>query len=285
MRLPTPLLRRDANAHKNHFGHVLVVAGSSRMLGAAALSTLAVMRSGAGLVTLAVAKSLNLTAQAKISPVVMTLPLAETSPGLMSAQSYQQIKKLYPKLQAIAVGPGLDLDSSVKKVVFALVKECPLPLVVDAAALTLLSQDVSILKQAKGPRILTPDVGEMQLLTGLSGAAIEGDRQGSACAFSRQYNCVLVLKGPGTVVASPDGKSYINRTGNAGMATAGSGDVLTGIIAALVAQGIESFEAAQIGCYIHGQAGDLAAKQHGMLSLIASDLVTFIPQAFNKRIK
>jgi len=239
MRLPKPLLRQNKSVHKNNLGHVLVVAGSPTMLGAACLTALSSMRSGAGLVTVAVPKSLNLTLQKKLSPVLMTLPVKETKAKTFS----------------------------------------PAAMVVDADALNALSEDLSVLLKAKAPRILTPHVGEMSRLSGMTKKAIEHDRKGSAVRFAKAHQCVLVLKGAGTVVASPEGKVYVNKTGNAGMATAGSGDVLTGMIAAFVAQGISVFEAASLGVSMHGTAGDIAARRVGKTSLIATDIIATIPKA------
>jgi len=272
MRLPALLSRRNSNVHKNQFGHVLVLAGSSRMLGAAALCGLAAMRTGAGLVTIGVAKSLNLTLQSKISNTIMTMPLVETS-GHIAFGAYAQVKKIFSKYQAVAIGPGMGQEAGTKKFVFKIIRECPLPVVVDADALNILSLDVNILNHAQGPRILTPHCGEMARLTGLTRQAVEKGRLKIARDFARCFECVVVLKGHRTIVASPSGKTYVNTTGNSGMATAGSGDVLTGMIAALVGQGSKPFVSAKIACHWHGLAGDYAAKKTGKLSLIAADLI------------
>ncbi len=276
MRLPAPLSRRNPNAYKNQFGHVLILAGSERMLGAGALCGLAAMRTGAGLTTVGVAKSLNLALQKKVSNVIMTLPLPETSQHSIAFKAYPQIKRLFSKFQAVAIGPGLGQEASTKKFVLKMIGECPLPLVIDADALNILSHDVKTLLRAQGPRILTPHPGEMARLIGSSREAVERDRVNIARSFAKKYRCVLLLKGHRTVVASPSGKVYINRTGNAGMATAGSGDVLTGMIAALLGQGIEVFEAAKTACYAHGRAGDRAAKHKDKASMIAADIIDFI---------
>jgi NAD(P)H-hydrate epimerase len=279
MRLPAPLLRLKNNVHKNDFGHVLVVAGSPTMLGAACLTSLAAMRAGAGMVTAAVPKGLNLALQKKISHVVMTLPVAQNRSMAFSFVAGKDILKRIHKFNAIALGPGLGLDPSTVKLVRYLVQECPIPMVVDADALNALAGHTDILLNAKGPRILTPHPGEMSRLIRTSvGAALDrpikdNDRKCTALAFARKYKVVLVLKGHRTVVASSGGKVYINTTGNAGMATAGSGDVLTGMITAFLAQGLAPFEAAKWGVYLHGKAGDRAAKKHGKIGMIAEDLL------------
>jgi NAD(P)H-hydrate epimerase len=267
------LLRQKNNAHKNDFGHVLVVAGSPAMLGAACLTSLAAMRSGAGMVTAAIPKALNLTLQKKISHVVMTLPVAQTRGTAFSFSAAAEILKRINKFNVVAIGPGLGLDPSTKKFVLKMVRECPCPMVVDADALNALAGHTDVLLKAKGPRILTPHPGEMGRLTGLNRKEVDKDRKITARTFARQYHCVLVLKGHRTVVASPDGKIFVNTTGNSGMATAGSGDVLTGMVAAFLAQGLLSFEAAKAAVYAHGKAGDLAAKEHGKAGMIATDLI------------
>ncbi len=274
MRLPAPLLRRKSNAHKNDFGHVLVVAGSPSMLGAACLTSLAAMRSGAGMVTAAVPKGLNLALQEKIAHVVMTMPVAQTRAMTFSLDAASQILKNIKKYNAVALGPGLSVEASTMCFARRMVQDCPLPMVVDADALNAVAKKPGVLLKAKGPRILTPHVGEMARLTGFDRKGIEKDRKATAKAFSCKYNCVLVLKGHRTVVASPDGKVYVNKTGNPGMATAGSGDVLTGMIAAFLAQGMTPFEAAKWGARLHGAAGDMAVQNKGTFSLIATDLLS-----------
>ena len=274
MRLPALLLRQKSNAHKNDFGHVLVVAGSPTMLGAACLTSLAVMRSGAGLVTAAVPKGLNFTLQKKISSVVMTFPVAQTRGMCFSFSAAKEIFKRISKFNAVAIGPGLSLDLSTVKLVRFMVRECPLPLVVDADALNALAGHTDILLKAKGPRILTPHPGEMGRLLGLCALPIdENGRKKIALQCAHQWHSVIILKGHRTVVASPDGKVYVNTTGNSGMATAGAGDVLTGMVAAFLAQGLSPFEAAKWGVYLHGKAGDRAARKQGRAGMIASDMI------------
>lgn len=282
MRLPSPLSRRNARLHKNDFGHVLVLAGSSPMLGAAALTGLSAMSSGAGLTTIGVPKSLNTALQKKISPVIMSWPLPETRTGSLSIRAFKIIETRVNQYQAMALGPGLSRETETQKLVSAIIRRIPLPMVIDGDALSAVSLDVSVLNKNPIPKILTPHPGEMSRLTGLRKETIEKSREKVAKEFSRQFGCILVLKGHHTVITSPEGKIKINRSGNVGLATAGSGDVLTGMIASFLAQGIEPFLAAVWGVYLHGLAGDLASKQKTKVSLIATDIIDFIPTAVKK---
>lgn len=263
MRWPTPLLRNKPDAHKHDFGHVLVVGGSAPMLGAPTLAALAAMRTGAGLVTCAIPAALNLTLQKKLSPVIMTLPLAQ--------MSYKTLKKHLARFDVVAVGPGMGRGPKIQKFILALIAHCSKPLVIDADALNALAKDLRVLLKNKGVKILTPHAGEMARLTKLS-----------PMKFVKTYHCILVLKGHRTTIASPQGDVYVNRTGNAGMATAGSGDVLTGMIAALVGQGVPPLQAARFGVYAHGRAGDMAAKKKTKAGMIATDIIECIPAALKK---
>lgn len=250
------------------------------MMGAAALSSLAAMRCGAGMVTAAVGRSLNLTLQKKISNVVMTKPLAQGKSGAFSFKAYHQIKKIWDQFDAMAIGPGLGRDPGTQQLARQVIIHCPKPLVIDADALFALAGHADILLKAEGPRILTPHLGEMSRLINQSVKSIEASRLKTSRDFARRYNCVLLLKGHRTVVASPQGKTSINRTGNVGMATAGSGDVLTGIVTAFLGQGMSPFDAAKFGAYIHGKAGDLAARKKSKTSMIASDIIDRLPYVF-----
>ncbi len=282
MRLPLPLLRLNPHCQKNDFGHVFVLAGSSSMLGAAALVGLSAMRSGAGLATIGVPESLNLSLQKKISPVIMTLPLAETTQGTLSTKSYLAVMARLKKFQVLAIGPGLSQNANTQKLILKIIAHCPLPMVIDADALNAVSSDLCVLKKNLCAKVLTPHPGEMARLTGLTKAVIEKSREKIAAHFSKKFKCTLVLKGHQSIVASEKGEIYINKTGNAGMATAGSGDVLTGMIAAFLAQGLDAFTAARLGVYLHGQAGDLAAKEKTKACLIATDIIEKIPTTFKK---
>lgn len=288
MQLPTLLLRKNPNAYKNTFGHALILAGSRRMLGAASLCGLSAMRSGAGLVTLGVPESLNSTLQKKISPVLMSWPLPETPEQSYSSRAWPVINRSIQKFQSIAIGPGLSLNSSTQKFVHKVIQHSGVPLVIDADALNALAGNTNMLITSDTPKILTPHPGEFARLISEERRAksvkknldLEKNRKREAVTFATKYNCILVLKGARTIVADPSGKIYINvASGNVGLATAGSGDVLTGMITALLAQGLAPFDAAKYGVYLHGKAGDLAAKKFGKASMIATDIIDAIPKA------
>ena len=247
------------------------------MLGAAALTGLAAMRAGAGLTTIAVAKSLNLTLQKKISNVIMTRPLPETRLGTIALKAFDALQPFWSKYSVVAIGPGMTTIPETVRFVRKMYQKSHLPMVVDADALNALAGKPDILQSPGGERILTPHPGEMARLIDFSRDKVQGDRRGIASRYAKRWGCVLVLKGDRTVVASPTGKIYVNTTGNPGMATAGSGDVLTGMIAAFLAQGLNSFEAAQFAVYLHGKAGDLARREGSKAGLIASDIISKIP--------
>ena len=285
MPLPTPLSRRKSNVHKNRFGHVLVLAGSRQMLGAAALTSLAAIRCGAGLVTSGVPQSLNTATQKKVSNAVMTLPLKETSAQTLAFAALKQIKDSYPSYDAIAIGSGLSRNLSTQRLILKIIETSPIPLIIDADALNALCQSLDSLTKTKTLKILTPHPGEMSRLAKKKKNAVEENRKDTARSFARKYHCIVLLKGNKTVVASPQKKVYTNATGNSGMATAGSGDVLTGMIAAFVAQGLSGFEAAKYGAYLHGKAGDLAAKSKSRLAMIAPDIIDCIPAAIKKELR
>ncbi len=281
-KVPRVLTRREPDVYKNQFGQVCVIAGSGKMLGAAALVSLAAMRAGAGLVTAAVPVSLNAAAQRKISNVVMTLPLKETREQTVSVDAFAQLERAYGQFDVFAIGPGLSRHPSTQRLVLKVIATAVKPLVIDADALYALSGHLQILRKTATAKVLTPHPVEMARLIGRSKDQVEKERRQTALEFARKNGCVVLLKGHRTVVASPQGKVYINTTGNAGMATAGSGDVLTGMIAALLGQGLDGFEAAKFAAYWHGKAGDLAAKTKTKASMIASDIVDNIPKALKK---
>ena len=237
------------------------------------------MRSGAGLVTLGIPKGLNL-ALIKIKPVeVMTLPLPETASGSLSIKAYNKIKDFSRKIDILVIGPGLSRDKSTQSLVRRIIRTIPRPMVIDADGLNALAGHLKYLKDGM---ILTPHPGEMASLIGISSEKVQGNRKTIAGDFARKYKIILVLKGHNTLVSDKKGNLYINRTGNPGMATAGSGDVLTGMIAAFLAQGLDSFNAAKYAVYLHGLAGDLAVREKTQISLIASDIIAKIPEAIKR---
>lgn len=276
-RLPSlPRLRRDA--HKGDRGRVLAVAGSRGMLGAPCLASTAALRAGAGLVYLAVPESLLDPASVKLTEVILK-PMRETSEGTLAMGALSELETLAEECDAAALGPGLSTRPETVSVACRLYAAVRRPMVVDADALNALALSGANLADHAGPRILTPHPGEMGRLLGCAAAAVQRDRKGAARRLTRAARAVAVLKGSGTVVA--EGRRLaVNATGNPGMATAGTGDVLTGLIAGLLAQGMRPYDAARLGAHLHGLAGDLAARDLGEHSLIAGDLLAFLPKAF-----
>jgi len=276
-RIPDLPLRRP-DAHKGTFGRVLVLAGSTGMVGAAALAGDSALRAGAGLVTVATPRSVYPILAAKLT-CCLTRPLPETRSGTLSAAALDEILKLAEASDVIALGPGLGRARGTTALVHHLVSELDRPMVVDADGLNALADQPVILKRAKAARILTPHPGEMSRLTGREIPGIQKSRIESARRFAEEYGVVLLLKGHGTVVSDGE-RVFVNRTGNPGMASGGAGDTLTGVIAALAGQGLVPFDAAVLGAHVHGLAGDIAAKRVGQVSLIATDVLNALPQAF-----
>ncbi len=282
-RLPPDLPRlppRVARSHKGDYGRVLVVGGSQGMAGAAALAGMAALRSGAGLVRVAVPEVVQATV-AGFEPSYMTVGLPADEEGRLSAEARTALQAQLPWATAVAVGPGLGQSAAVCDLVCDAYCRAPGPMVVDADGLNALAQRPGLLAQPAGPRVLTPHPGEFARLTGLSIAQVEQDRDGQAAHFAARWGVVVVLKGHATCVSDGE-RSFANPTGNPGMATGGTGDVLTGVLAALLAQGMPPLEAARLGVYVHGLAGDLAAASLGEVSLVASDLLRYLPEAFRR---
>jgi NAD(P)H-hydrate epimerase len=279
MRLPARLLHRRPDAHKGDFGHIFILAGSPRFSGAAVLCSEAAMRAGAGLVTLGIPRSLN-NAIIKIkSKEVMTLPLPETKEGTLSSGSYKKIKDFIKTIDILVMGPGLTQNKSTQGLIRKVISNINKPTIIDADGLNALVGHLNLLK---GQKILTPHPGEMARLSGISIKKVQNNRKYIAQKFAKDYKVTLVLKGHNSVVADYKDNLYINKTGNPGMATAGSGDVLTGMIAAFLGQGWNSFSAAKYAVYLHGLAGDLAAKEKTQIGMIASDIIEKIPEAIKK---
>ncbi len=280
--LPKGLLPpRNPAMHKGEAGRVLLIAGSVGLSGAAALCTMGALRVGAGLVTLGIPKSLHDPMVQKLTEAMLKA-LPETKEGSLSLQALAEILTTAEQMEAVGIGPGLSQNAQTKELVRRMLPSIKKPLVLDADGLNAVAEDINVLRKLPLPVILTPHPGEMARLTRLSPDDIQKDRERIAVEFAKKYRVVVVLKGHGTVVASFDGTVYINDTGNPGMASGGSGDVLTGMIAGLLAQRLSLYEAAQVGVYLHGLAGDLAAEARGQIGLIASDLADRIPQAIQR---
>jgi NAD(P)H-hydrate epimerase len=274
------LVPRAADAHKGVYGHLLVVAGSLGKTGAAALAARAALRSGAGLVTAAVPASQQ-PVVAGLGLEYMTEALAEIPGGSLAAAAGARVRALADTMDAVALGPGLSLAAETQALVRDLVAEIPRPMVVDADALTALAGHLEALKGAAAPRLLTPHPGEMARLSGRSIDEIQADRIDRARDFAVAHGVWLALKGAGTVVAAPDGRAWINPTGNPGMAKGGSGDVLTGMAGAFLARGLAPLEALLTAVYLHGRAGDIARDAWGEEGMLAGDIVEAIPRALS----
>ncbi len=266
---------RRPESHKGDFGHVCLFAGSPGKTGAAALAAQTAARAGAGLVTLGTAQSLNTVLEVKLTEA-MTAPLPDGGTGLLGPAAITEAEKLIAGKTAVAVGPGIGTAGGTREFVAWLLEAAQCPVVIDADGISCAAEVPGSIKKARCP-VLTPHPGEMARFTGASVQDVQSDRIGCARACAAEHGAVVVLKGARTIVAAPDGTACINPTGNPGMASGGMGDVLTGLIAALMAQGVPPLPAAQLGVYAHGMAADRAARESEMLGLQASDLIRFIP--------
>lgn len=274
------LLPRKVDSHKGDYGHVFVLAGSTGFTGAAYLCSQAAILSGSGLVTLGIPESLNPIMEVKLTEV-MTKPLPETGAGTLSKNAFSQIVQFAEKADAVALGPGLSTNPETQNLIRKLITAIEKPLVIDADGLNALSGRLKLFK-GRTHTVITPHPGEMARLLTTTPGEIQKSRKKTAQKVAVEYNLTVVLKGYQTVVACPSGKVYVNNTGNPGMASGGTGDVLTGIIVSFLGQGIPAFEAAKLAVYIHGFAGDLAAKEKGEIGLIAVDILNYLPAAFKK---
>ena len=272
---------RVVDGHKGLYGHVLVVAGSTGKTGAAALTSLGAARSGAGLVTLAVAESLNPILENKTTEV-MTEPLPEEAPGILGPAALDRILALAENKSVVALGPGLGTAESTSRLVVQLLEQCDTPVVIDADGLNCLAGDPAVLKSIRKEAVITPHPGEMSRLTGLRTSEIADDRLAAARDFAAKYGVVCVLKGYRTVVAAPQGDLYLNTTGGPYMASGGMGDVLTGMIAGLVSQGLSPLDAARLGVYVHGMAADQTAVAKGVIGILASDIAAMLPGLWSR---
>ena len=275
---------RPPASHKGSYGRVLLVAGSTGMTGAAALASEAALRAGAGLVTLATPEHLNPILEGLL-PEVMTLPLPETDAGSLAVSATSTILDFAERTRSVlAIGPGLSQHPETVSLVHQLLREnleqsLGLRIVADANGLNALSQTKEIITLLGKEAVLTPHPGEMARLTNTPVSTLETDRVGTAQQYASEHGLTLVFKGAPTVSANASGDVWINSTGNPGMSTGGMGDVLTGIIAGLMAQNVSSESAAALGVYLHGLAGDIAVEVLGMHGLIASDVLKTVPQA------
>jgi NAD(P)H-hydrate epimerase len=266
---------RRVAAHKGDFGHLLVLAGARGKSGAALLCGGAALRVGTGLVSLAGPSSLNAVFSAVLIEA-MTIPLPERPDGSLSLAERELAEALGGK-SAVAFGPGVGVSADTIGLTRWLLVHSERPLVIDADGLNCLATDLAVLHDAKSPVVLTPHPGEMARLVNLRNAEVQARRLEVARTFATTYRCYLVLKGAQTVIAAPDGQAWINPTGNPGMASGGMGDVLTGIVAGLLAQGYPAEEACILGVFLHGYAGDLAAQEKGEAGILARDVIERLP--------
>ncbi|HTF94412.1 MAG TPA: NAD(P)H-hydrate dehydratase [Verrucomicrobiae bacterium] len=273
--------RREPDTHKGTYGHLLIVAGSRGKTGAAILASRAAMRSGAGLVTLAAPRSLNnILAGALIE--VMTESLRDNSVGEMETLSDDDWRRLIERKNALLFGPGIGVTAATQNGLRWLLRNLAMPWVIDADGLNNLVVEIDRLRHAKTAPILTPHPGEMARLTGKSTSEVNADRVEIARAFAAENRCHLILKGARTVIATAAGKVFINSTGNPGMASGGMGDVLAGILTALLGQGLTAEDAMKLGVYLHGLVGDTVAASRGEVGLIASDIIDGLPPAMRE---
>jgi NAD(P)H-hydrate epimerase len=271
----------DDYTHKGSRGRVVVVAGATGLTGAAALSALGAQRIGAGLVTVACPESLNAILEAKLTEP-MTAPVPEVEGGFLSLKAAGRILHLCTNVNAVVIGPGIGRHRETAQLVRELLTKLTLPMVVDADALNLLGGQLDIFKAVKAPVILTPHPGEAAWLLKISISDVEQNRLKVAKQIAEGYNVVLVLKGRHTVIAGPKGEIRINPTGNRALATAGTGDVLSGVIGGLLAQRLNPFDAASLGVYLHGLAGERLARRMGPDGLLAGDLLPMFPKVLRQ---
>ncbi len=272
------LPRRSSHAHKMECGRVLVVGGSVGLTGAAALCSLSAMRSGAGVVTLGVPSRLHDIMEVKLTEV-MTIPLSDEGSGHLAEEAAEEVLSLESRFDVLALGPGLGRQEGTVRAVWRLLARWSKPLVLDADGLNAAALNPTIMEERIFPTVITPHPGELGRLLGKSPQEIQSDRLGSAMEASRRFGCVTVLKGAYTLVVSPEGKVYINPLALPGLATAGSGDVLTGAVSALAAQGATPLSAAASGVYLHGKSAEIAASVVGPVGFLAGDLVSHLPLA------
>lgn len=269
-------MSRRPDTHKGDYGHLLVIAGSVGKTGAAAMACEAALRVGAGLVTLAIPKSLNTIMEVKLTEV-MTEPLPETPKQTLSLRAFNPILRLCENKKAVIIGPGIGTFKETQSLILKLIKTLDIPIILDADGLTALATQPKTLPAANRSLILTPHPGEMARLIRSTAKEVQEDRIGVTRNFSQSHHVYLVLKGYRTLVATPKGDIFINPTGNPGMASGGTGDVLTGMMGGLICQGFDILPSLQISVFLHGLAGDEMAREIGEKSLVATDIIKKIP--------
>ncbi|WP_440452350.1 NAD(P)H-hydrate dehydratase [Ruminococcus intestinalis] len=277
------VFNRPDDSNKGTLGSLLCICGSYGMAGAAIMAGKAALRCGIGLLKIAVPKSIYPVCATNILESVY-YPLEETSNGVISSKNTDFLLEMCEKSSAVVIGCGLSVCDDTKNLVQSVITNCEKPLVIDADALNCICNKPEILKNLKAPAIITPHPGEMARLLHSTPKTVNSNRENTAIDFAKKFGVVTVLKGAGTIIAAPDGEVYINHTGNSGMATGGSGDVLSGIIGSLLAQGAAPINAAAAGVFLHGTIGDLAAEKLGKISMLPTDMIDMIPTAYLKLI-
>lgn len=277
------VFNRPDDSNKGTLGSLLCICGSYGMAGAAIMAGKAALRCGIGLLKIAVPKSIYPVCATNILESVY-YPLEETSNGVISSKNTDFLLEMCEKSSAVVIGCGLSVCDDTKNLVQSVITNCEKQLVIDADALNCICNKPEILKNLKAPAIITPHPGEMARLLHSTPKTVNSNRENTAINFAKKFGVVTVLKGAGTIIASPDGEVYINHTGNSGMATGGSGDVLSGIIGSLLAQGASPINAAAAGVFLHGTIGDLAAEKLGKISMLPTDMIDMIPTAYLKLI-
>lgn len=275
------VFNRPDDSNKGTLGSLLCICGSYGMAGAAIMAGKAALRCGIGLLKIAVPKSIYPVCATNILESVY-YPLEETSNGVISSKNTDFLLEMCEKSSAVVIGCGLSVCDDTKNLVQSVITNCKKPLVIDADALNCICNKPEILKNLKAPAIITPHPGEMARLLHSTPKTVNSNRENTAIDFAKKFGVVTVLKGAGTIIASPDGEVYINHTGNSGMATGGSGDVLSGIIGSLLAQGAAPINAAAAGVFLHGTIGDLAAEKLGKISMLPTNMIDMIPTAYLK---
>lgn len=269
---------RPIDSNKGTFGNLLAICGSYGMAGAAMMAAMGALRSGVGLMRLAIPESIYPIAAVRL-PECVFHPI-KTTDKTFSQSNCSELLKLSETASAVVLGCGMGWNFFTSSVTERIVESCTVPMVIDADGLNCVSEHIDILNSAKAPLIITPHPGEMARLTKTTIEEVQNNRIECACNFAKKYNVITVLKGSGTVVASPTGEYRVNTTGNPGMSTGGSGDILAGIVGSLLAQGYSPFDAACLGVFVHGLAGDITAKQQGMISMLPTDTLKNFSKAF-----
>ncbi len=275
---PIEIPERKEDSHKGNFGDVLFIAGSNNYYGAPFLAAYSFLKAGGGYSRLASVKNVIESVSTRGSEIVFH-PLEETPEGSISSKNFERLIEISDKVDFIVVGPGLSINEDTKNLLLRLLEKINKPILIDGDGLTMIKDNLEILKRRNRNTILTPHMGEMARLTGLDIDTIKNNKIEVLRKFTAENNSIVVLKGKGSLIGIPDGRIYINRTGNSGMAVAGSGDVLTGCIAAMHGLGFDIEKSVRMGVFLHGYAGDICAERIGKDGMLPTDLMNFLPVA------